>query len=224
MNPNELAIVQKAQIERATDGNFSSIRRATVTAISPFTILMNGVSVVSPPRSPNYGPVVGDVVLVLMDGAAPYVLESMNRPSGPVLSLRNILDLGPSAVTTSVDWAPPAFTAPVTGWAEVDVSAWVYVGSTSIITTMLYDNSTDVSVYQWGGFTGQAVQSTPANQGADTGTFNGIVAGAWHPMKTFSLHYPVSVGVSQQPIIRMSGSASTNMYLTGMMSVKVYST
>jgi len=75
----DLAVAQKAQIARATDGNYTTMRRATVTSVSPFIISINGILIDSPACSPQYSPRVNDVVLVLMDGAAPYVLEAVNR-------------------------------------------------------------------------------------------------------------------------------------------------
>lgn len=75
---SDLAAAQKAAVDRATDGNPTSMRRATVISVSPFTISMNGVAILSPPRLPSYAPVAGDVVLVLMDGAAPLVVASLS--------------------------------------------------------------------------------------------------------------------------------------------------
>lgn len=76
---DDIARAHKAAIDRSsTPSDYSRVRKATVTATSPFTISMNGVSIVSPPRSPNYRPVVNDIVLVLMDGPSPYVLEATN--------------------------------------------------------------------------------------------------------------------------------------------------
>lgn len=77
----DLAQATKAQVDRAMNGaGTTSLRRATVTSASPFTISMNGVSIVSPPHSQHYYPIVGDTVMVLMDGAAAYVLEQLGSP------------------------------------------------------------------------------------------------------------------------------------------------
>jgi hypothetical protein len=75
----EIADASAAQVERAlTNARGLTSRKATVTSTSPFTISMNSVLVVSPPKSPRYYPVVNDTVLVLMDGPAPYVLDRIS--------------------------------------------------------------------------------------------------------------------------------------------------
>jgi hypothetical protein len=74
----DLSQAQVDLVSRRTEGDPAAMRRATVTGTNPFTISMNGVSVVSPPKLPSYVPIVNDIVLVLMDGAAPLVIDRLN--------------------------------------------------------------------------------------------------------------------------------------------------
>ena len=58
-----------------------TVRRATVTDDSPLTVdFGDGTVIAGVPCAGGYGGPVGDIVLVLMDGAAPLVLESLVYP------------------------------------------------------------------------------------------------------------------------------------------------
>jgi hypothetical protein len=228
----DLARTQAAQVDRnsvAPKDAFTT-RRATVTSISPFTILINGVSVVSPPKSPGYYPLVGDIVLVLMDGSAPYVLESVNRaPNGGLAySRKTILIAGPSASGTVVDvpMVSSALVSPVTvtGWIEVTANMWLFSTVTCRIAFKIYDNATSNSEFGGGfGLTG-AVQTAFMNVGDGNGlSFANFVVGTWMPAAPVMFSYQTVAGRSHAPTLRISSDAATQVYWTGITTVKIYS-
>lgn len=221
---SDIAAAQRAQIERALDGTgTTNLRRATVTDVSPFTISMNGVSIASPPRSPRYGPVVGDTVLVLMDGAAPYVLEAIDRASAPVYAKRTNIFGGPSASTTSFDTSLPTFVSPVTGWVEVSLTLWLYSTASVHLGLTIYDNSSNAQEYGYPGFPSVAVQTPNLPlTGVASGIHVVIPATSWQPMQSHFITYPTVAERTQAPIMRLSSNSNTQLYWNGMVVEKVY--
>lgn len=225
MTPEDAAAAQTALVERAISQTGSAdIRRATVTAISPFTISMNGVSIPSPPKSPHYAPIVGDVVLVLMDGSAPYVLEAISTTGGGglVYSDAIITSSGPSASTTSRDVTLATFTSPATGWVEIHLSAWFHSTVTAYLTAMIYDNSTNVNPdYP---FLGSAAAQTAAlaQQSMSGGVFLTHTANTWFPGIPITFAYRTTLGAVQSPTLRIGTSVNSVTYHSGLLTVKVY--
>lgn len=77
---SDIAAAYAAAMERNIPSNTMTLRKATVLSASPFIISMNGTQITGVSYSPMYWPVVGDVVLVLMDDASPFVLcRATNR-------------------------------------------------------------------------------------------------------------------------------------------------
>lgn len=202
----------------------TGLRHATVTSRSPFTILMDGVSYVNPARSQSYGPLVGDTVLVQMDGTAPYVVEATNRSGGCVFSRRTLLANGPTPSGTSFDVTDvPTFVAPVTGWVEFSVNLMFFTTVGSFITVLLYDNSSNQGIYGGGFGLSAAVQTPALMMGAQVGGgFGSWTANTWQSAAPHTFAYPCNAGAVQAPTIRIGTNNTSQTYWTGMATIKVF--